>query len=293
MDRLFGGAVDMFDPVHDSVVIRQLEKKNYLIEYDKESDNSTCAIYFSSHGVYYPETLNEFKKIIVEKNYFEWYGTRVPNCKKHIFVRDIIKQFYVEGINTEINTLEKLIVFLKKETVGYNVICVGSSSGGYAAALIGAILGAKIVFCYSGKFSLRSDFAYKTKEKLLYHENDELYNKYYESYDYINKGRTPIIYIYPSKSVEDLVQREFVIGNRNVIHFPVEGKNHGVCLYPEVLPLFMNLSIDSIIKLSAYKNRKPISIGSKLIGARIIFVAIRFYITKIKRKVLSLTLRKK
>ena len=187
----------MFDCVKSMEVIEQLHKNNYLIEDDLSSNRMICAIYFSSHGVYYPETIENFNATIVEKNYFEWYGTRVPNCKKHIFVRDICKQFYVEGINTKINSIDSLIDFLKEKTKGFETICVGSSSGGYVAALIGSIMNSTIIFCYSGKFSLKDDFAYMTKEKLLFHENQYSYSKYYNSVEYINRGESPIIYVFP------------------------------------------------------------------------------------------------
>ena len=55
---------------------------------------------------------------IVEKNFFEWYNLRIEKAYKHIFVRDVFKQWYLSGINQSIDSPERLIEFLKNETDG-------------------------------------------------------------------------------------------------------------------------------------------------------------------------------
>ena len=87
-------------------------QSNFLIEYNENIvQKKICAIYFSSNDIYYPNDENTFRKKIVEKNFYEWYNTRIENAHKHIFIRDIHKQWYLSGINAEVNTPEKLLNF--------------------------------------------------------------------------------------------------------------------------------------------------------------------------------------
>ena len=111
-----------------------------------------CVVYFSSHNIYYPNTEEVFRKKIIEKDAYEWYSTRIEAGHKHIFIRDIQKQWYIQGINKRINSPEKLLDFLKKECEGYRIITVGSSAGGYAAVLYGSQLGAEKVFSFNGQY---------------------------------------------------------------------------------------------------------------------------------------------
>ena len=62
------------------------------------------------------------------------------NSLKIIFLRDIYKAFYIDGINREINTIEKIKDFLIRETSGMDVYICGSSAGAYMALLIGNML---------------------------------------------------------------------------------------------------------------------------------------------------------
>lgn len=103
----------------NSEIVRDVYNKqpNYKIEYDETCKENVCAIYFSSNDIYYPNTREIFRKRIVEKNFFEWYHTRVK-ARKHIFLRDIFKQWYLDGVNAEIDSPKKLYEWLKRETGG-------------------------------------------------------------------------------------------------------------------------------------------------------------------------------
>ena len=139
----------------DSEIVRSVYNNlpNYKIDYDDSCTENICAIYFSSNDIYFPNTDEIFRKRIVEKDFFEWYHTRVK-ARKHIFVRDVFKQWYLEGINAEIDSPEKLYEWLKQETGGQNVVTIGSSAGGYAAVLYGSLLRAKKVIAFNAQFSL-------------------------------------------------------------------------------------------------------------------------------------------
>ena len=130
-------------------------EKNYLVEYNDEAPSREwCAVYFCSNDIWFPHTEEIFRKRIVEKNFFEWYRCRIHRAYKHIFVRDVFKQWYLTGVNGEIDSEEKLLDFLKRETAGYRVVTIGSSAGGYASALFGPKLGAEQAICFNAQFSL-------------------------------------------------------------------------------------------------------------------------------------------
>jgi hypothetical protein len=116
----------------DSEMVKNTYKNdpNYLIEYSPTINKKYCIIYFSSHNIYYPNSEIAFEKQLLGKNRYEWYKTRVQNGYKHLFIRDIQKQWYLGGINSFINTPQKLLSFLKEETIGFQVIVLGSSAGG-------------------------------------------------------------------------------------------------------------------------------------------------------------------
>ncbi|MBO5185712.1 MAG: hypothetical protein J6B91_01490 [Prevotella sp.] len=262
----------MFDPVKSPFVEEQLEKDNFLIEDNPHVTNKLCCIYFSSHGVYYPETEENFKDKIFQKNVFEWYKRRLPHVKRHVFVRDIRKQFYVEGINKTICNIDKLIIFLKKVTFGFDVITVGSSAGGYISAIVGGEIKARCSFCFSGQFSLKDDFAYPTKELLLKHENDCLYSKWY---DITNICKGNIVYMYPTKSECDIVQSTLLKkghNEANIIYFPMKAKTHGIPLYKPCIKKFISLDLNEIQKIkSCFIKNNEISLflfSLKLLGIK-------------------------
>ena len=143
----------------DSKIVQDVYRNqpNYLIEYNTQCTNKDyCAVYFCSNDIYYPNTEEIFKKRIIEKNFFEWYGSRIKKAYKHIFIRDVFKQWYLAGINSNINTPEKLIEFLRKETEGYHTVMLGSSAGAYAAILYGSLLQTKKVIAFNPQYELKS-----------------------------------------------------------------------------------------------------------------------------------------
>ena len=119
----------VFQTDHDLVLKSFQESENYLIQYNEKGIKGKCVIYFSSNNIYFPNEPEVFEKEIVKKNKFEWYGSRITDAYKHIFIRDIKKQWYLNGINKQINTPNKLYEFLKSETQDYNNIITTSYHG--------------------------------------------------------------------------------------------------------------------------------------------------------------------
>lgn len=250
----------MFDIINSQLVKKQLECDNFLVE-DTNSSNNICCIYFSSHGLYYPVTETVFEDKIVRKNYFEWYKHRLPNAKRHIFLRDIRLSFYVEGINKRCNSIDKLIELLKILADGYDVITIGSSAGGYMSALIGGVLNSKISFVFSGQFDLFSDFSFETKELLVKHQKDSEYSKWYDISSFYKSN---MVYFCPVNSYCDKAQLNKLYNQvesnnsilEKVIIFPLKSSKHGVIINTYCLDKFFEMSFPEI-----YQFRQKFSSG--------------------------------
>jgi hypothetical protein len=220
------------------------EHKNYeIIEFNERTDSNTCFIYFSSNGLYFPDDDPTFEREIIQKNRFEWRKNIAVSARKAIFIRDITEQWYLTGISSRINTIEKLCNFLESETEGFDVVCVGSSAGGYAAALFGSLLKASHVFCFSGQFSISYILdieATKIKNPTVvkYSGNSE-YRKYYSIIDIIRDNKVPIFYFFPGKSSIDIYQNNLIKGIDNVYSFNFNSSRHGTnCYKVNFLDLF-------------------------------------------------------
>lgn len=171
-------------------------------------NSDICYIFFSSNDLFYPNTIAEFKKKIVEENRFEW--TKMAMSKnitevsgRHIFVRDIYKMWYVTGCDAKHSNLDSLIDYLGELSKGYKVITVGSSAGGFMAMLAAIKLDAVCCFDFSGQVSLkyvRQDFY---RDRL----NEDINNSpYYELVPLLDSTNCIFYYFYP----------EYNLGDKNV-----------------------------------------------------------------------------
>lgn len=254
----------------DSKIVNKvyLEENNYLIEIDEKGDKEWCAVYFCSNDIYYPNTEDVFYKRIVEKNFFEWYHSRIAKASKHIFVRDIFKQWYLAGINQNINTPEKLIEFLKKETEGYKVVTIGSSAGGYAAILYGSFINTQYTLAFNPQFEIRSLLKRSTEaiNPLLFRIKDQR-TQYFDIIKFIN-NKVKIFYFYSNASPWDMEQKNHInkyIPNLYTIAFRT--KHHGIPFLKVAINKVINLNVEQIIALSK-KNQNPIWFTIKMVGIK-------------------------
>lgn len=208
-------------------------EKNYFINEKKQNTVEKVAVlYFSSSGIYYPNTEEMFSKAFVENDKYEFLNSELKiEGSKEIYIRDIAKQFYITGISQRCPDMDSLIQLLKKETDGYKIITVGSSAGGYAAVLIGYILNAELIYCFSGYFNLEI----VDKETWFYieqYKNDYSKNKYYKLENYIKTDKTKLIYFYPTRLKDDVKQAEYLMKykNANMAIVGMESGLHGVCV---------------------------------------------------------------
>lgn len=220
----------MFGDIRDSNRLKKaLEQDNYKILYNSLGEKDECIIFFSSNNIYYPNTQDQLEDTI-EKNKFEWENIAksksiLTKYGKMIFVRDMWKQWYINGINQKIDSVEKVIEFLRTETENMRVTTVGNSSGGYMATLVAQKLNAKMAYCVSGQFDIADQISRQPVVRKAAEEN----------YKYINIVRTiistTVIYLYPALCEWDKQQADLVNNNNFVISIPFSNSKHGETCY--------------------------------------------------------------
>jgi hypothetical protein len=252
----------------DSDIVKNAyqNKDNYLIEYDESQTKEHCAIYFSSNEIYYPNEEDVFRRSILEQNKFEWFGTRVPYAHKHIFIRDIQKQWYLTGVNATIDSPEKLLEFLKTETDGYEVTALGSSAGGFAAVLFGSLLEARLMLSFNGQFQVHSLFN-TSKESVnpilfRFKRTNTLLN-YFDAKPFVTEGKN-IFYFCSNASGWDCEQRDH-IQDKNIHMIAFSTAHHGIPFLKCNLPVILKMSKEELMGLSG-KVFSPLVFSVRMVG---------------------------
>lgn len=249
------GITDFVFQTDSDIVRAALEKDNYLVVYNEKCLNkAVCAIYFSSNDIYFPNSEEVFRSRILEKDFYEMYNTRVNHAYKHIFVRDIQKQWYIGGINSRIHSPELLFEFLKKESEGYSVMTIGSSAGGYAAVLFGSLLLAKRVYTFNGQFELDSLLLTSNRiiDPLLFRNAGSALSRYYDLRNFIS-NKIAIYYFSSLGSAWDNQQYKHIIDIPSMKPILFKTAHHGVPFVKSALPVVINLESEALEKLVGKK----------------------------------------
>lgn len=258
----------VFQSDSDIVLSEYRNSDNYLIVHDTPEANQSrvCAIYFSSNDIYYPNTAESFTARIKEKNAFEWLGLKFRGVQKHIFLRDIIKQWYLTGINAQINNPEKLLNFLRNETAGYEVVTIGSSAGGYAAVLYGSLLNARKVLTFNGQFELNSLLSTSTEriDPIIFRAKETELSGYYDLRPFIT-GNDHIFYFYSATSNWDVSQKRHIEACKSVNKIGFSTAHHGIPFPKCALDKVINLS-NQELKALANTGHHPLLFSCKMIG---------------------------
>ncbi len=225
---------------------------NYKIIENPKSNSNHVIIAFSGNGLYYPNEEHILQKKIIEEDYYEWFNilkNESSQYKKIIFVRDVRKTWYIDGINKTYNTIEKVFELLQQLTSDNDeIICVGNSAGGYAAVLFGCLLNAQKIFTISGYALLDEDIWNNPENPALkkaYHN----FHNWYDLSNLIHSHSNNIFYFYPKYSTIDTVQSAFF--SKFPIHiFPIDSQNHGEGPPGFLYNFFFKEKNDSLIKLS-------------------------------------------
>lgn len=258
----------------DSDIVNQVYKENpnYLVEYTEGASSSNldeekyCILYFSSNDIYYPNTKEAFEKQLLNINRYEWFKQRVNVGSKHIFIRDIKKQWYLTGINAKVNSIEKLHALLREETEGYKLITLGSSAGGYAAVLFGSLLNAERILTFNGQFFL-NDLFKKTTEAInpvLFREKDNKnINTYFSIKPFINNPEK-VFYFYSDRSDWDINQYNHV-SDLGIQLIPFRTSHHGIPFLKSNLKFVLNLNTNQLKRLVG-KTQFPLLFSFKVEG---------------------------
>lgn len=252
----------------DSEIVKSIyqNQENYKIEYSVGIPKEYCIIYFSSNNIYFPNIDQIIHKEIIVKNKFEWYKTRVHYGYKHIFIRDIQKQWYLGGINSRINTPQRLLSFLKKETKGFRIIMIGSSAGGFASVIYGQLLNAEKIYTFNGQFEISSllNTSSEALDPLIFRNKDNLnLRNWYDTRNFISNPST-IYYFQSINSKWDIDQYDH-IKDLKINQIPFKTSNHGVPFLSANLPEVLNFSTLTLNQLTK-KINNPLTFSIKTIG---------------------------
>lgn len=263
--------------ISESLLKKQYKENNYMIQDNDSVDEDTdevVVIYFSSNGLFYPDNDEEFTDTIMNRDRYEWETIRIHNVRKSIWVRDIYKQYYVSGINESIDSMDKLIDFLRNLVPdGYRIYTVGSSAGGYAALVVGLSLRADVIIDFCGQNSLKKIF--EERKMINKSGSDQSVTKFFETSrlfedDGINSSEQSIYYIYSDENIEDKTQAEY-IKDKKVRFIPMKSKIHGASMLKPTMQWLINISEEDR-KAFYLKNKgrvlSPLMLNIKVGGVR-------------------------
>ncbi len=256
---------------------------NYKVIDNPYVDNKKCLVCFSSNGLYFPNTDLELSKII-DNDRYEWENI-IPKSSysRVILLRDLYKQWYIAGISEQYNSVDKVKSLLKELCDGYDAVFIGSSAGGYAAALFGTLVGAKHSLCFAGQFDLTKVQKDEVKNKLLYDERDYKYIN-------INKFINNVFYFCPIESQQDKEQYQFVKNNEGVNSIIFKSNIHGIPFKPYAIKRTISLSSHKLVKLSRTVH-KPNAFSLKYIHVNDFTIYIKRRISRILNKIFNKSAR--
>lgn len=244
-----GGLKDSLEIIDDKLLWQVYCEDNFqIIETPQKNSDKTAVIYFSSNGLYDVKQ-KCFEKKVIEENRFEWLKNKVPFADKHIFVRDIFLISYYFGINKQVNSIEKLRDFLREQTKGYRLITLGSSGGGYAAALFAALLGADYALSFSGQFDV-VEFNRACEMPVPYiNPDDKESTPYLNLSEVLAQSRVPVFYFVGADNKFDQNDIRIAQTLSNVRVFLMDNDKHGMPLDKRCLRKLISLNIERLEQL--------------------------------------------
>lgn len=222
------------------------ERSNYKVV-SGDGPRDTVYVFFSSKGLYDENDYEDFRQKILQKDRYEW--ERVigsPQLHKaagtFILVRDIRMNDWLTGINGVDNTPEKLAQRLRRLTDGkkHCVFC-GSSLGGYAALLFGAMLQAERIVVFSPIVDLPAFNRFCESQgaplsDIRHHDSllqEPALAAYTSALPYIAEYTGALYWFYPDKFAFDVSQYALASGQEHVRFFSVNRKQHGSTILVE------------------------------------------------------------
>ena len=156
-------------------------------------DSETLVISFAGH--------DRMFGLIPRFEFVNFMETRFKNISRH-FYTDKYLNSYNQGIHEITNNIDETIDYLRNEIKNYkNVICLGVSSGGYAAILFGSLLNINYVLAFIPQTLRR---------------NKNIDEKYRDIIKFINE--TTKYYLYGDLSVSDVMNCHHISQCERISH---------------------------------------------------------------------------
>jgi hypothetical protein len=269
----------------DSSLVKQYynESDNIKVIDDDKGDLNICVIYFSSNELYYPNTEASFQNAIVNKDKYEWQNNHFPGVKRHIFVRDIQKQWYIEGVNAKLSTPDLLQKKLNELSSGYMIYTIGSSAGGFAAMLFGSMLGAKKVYAFNAQMDLNVIIGESNPiiDPLLFrYVSDQCRSKFFTVSNFLN-SETKYFYFQSARSIMDIAQFSSCSKKHLLTKLEFSTSNHGFPFLRHDLSYVLKLSDQHLTRL-AEKRMHPLVFSIQIHG---VFQAIFLTVNAVKKRI--------
>jgi hypothetical protein len=269
------------------------KKDNFKILYSVNKTGK-CVIFCSGNGIYSEDTKEAYCEFI-KKDRYEWENIAKHNqIQKHfekiIFIRDIYRLWYIGGINEKYNSVDSVAGFLKTETNGYEVYCVGNSSGGYAAVLFGCLLHAKRVISVCGQFCFYIEHFKNYHDYIYGGEEIEQISKYYDLCPLImNNKQTKILYFCPVGCNHDKQQLDYINNNAKggILTFRFDAKIHGLGEIDAVNYPYLLICEDKDIERLSKKYSDKIIDPFTFYGSLLLFFR-RYFLRLAKRIILKI-----
>ena len=229
-------------PWNGSELLRKEYEKDNCIITRTGASTGRVIIFFSSNGIYFPNNEEGFTDRIIRRDYYDFKNLSSDRLihdyyELVILVRDVYKQWYVNGINPRYDSIDKTAEFLREITSGLKVTTCGSSAGGYAAVLFAHLLKAERFFSMSGQFSIWHQADPSVAPFIYENASCPEKNKYYDISRITLDGGG--YYFWPSECENDKAQYELVKDSPQITILSFKSKQHGVpfpyCCYPYIL----------------------------------------------------------
>lgn len=226
------------------------------------ADNKLCVIFCSGNGLYFPNTVENFREKIICNDRYEWghvAAELIENVSKIVFIRDVRKSFYVTGISEKYNTIDKVIDLLKIVCEGCDVITAGNSAGGYMATILGVCLKARLVLNWGGQWNLYTfDKVVERYYFMTKYREEVTRSTWFNIADKFLNNTVPVLYFYAAGNEWDIQQAASICNLPNVYVFPLDSTSHGQGFTTETYINLIRCKTDNLTELGRSLSSKEI-----------------------------------
>ena len=209
-----------------------LNNSNYHLV--KNSDKKEYLIFVSSNGL-----------DVTIKDRFEWNNIsqrkEIRNkFGKILFLRDPFANFYLQGINSKVSSIDDVIEFVKKILQiddDSKISIMSYSSGAYLSLILASSIGcvkrivafSPIVSLYEWSYSDIQENQY-FKDQLEKLNAKEVCSKYFDISKIILNIRSKVLVVYPSLSTLDNLQINKISKLNNIFRVGIRSSKHSVAI---------------------------------------------------------------